>query len=146
MAFTIVRGGALLGIRLCKDCQDNYYQQDLSEKPRCDLCNNVIMDGIKVPLCRVCSAETGVCQGCGKAIGEDKEVASKRKRGKKNEPKIPVPGNVQQRTVEGGLVTGSDEAADAAKGKLPVPSGNRDGADDPKLQPPGRNAAAQLPR
>jgi len=83
MGYTIVRGGALIGIRLCLKCKDNYYQQDLDKKPECQVCGNKVLDGVQVNLCRYCSATTGVCQDCGAAIGSDDELVKKKKPRKK---------------------------------------------------------------
>ena len=94
MGYTLVRGGAIIGLRLCANCKDNLYEQDLSEKPKCEICNHAIMDGIAVTICRICSLETCVCQQCGAPIPADDEVLKekrKRKKGKSNvESNLPV--------------------------------------------------------
>lgn len=89
MAYTIVRGGAIIGLRLCAVCKDNYYQQDLSERPVCQLCNHKIMDGVAVTICRLCSLETCVCQHCGTVIqADDEKLKEKKKRPKKTKEKL----------------------------------------------------------
>jgi ribosome-binding protein aMBF1 (putative translation factor) len=84
VGFTIVKGGALLGIRLCNYCKDNFYQMDTKESPKCKVCDHIIREGIQVNLCKLCSAETGVCQDCGATIGTDNEVTKKKRKGKKD--------------------------------------------------------------
>ena len=102
VGFTIVRGGALLGIRLCNYCKDNFYQMDTKESPKCKICDHVIREGIQVNLCGPCSAETGVCQDCGATIGTDDEIIKK----KKTRKKIASPKNAEQSVV---LLRSSDK-------------------------------------
>ena len=87
MAYTLVRGGALVGLRLCDKCKDNYYEQDLKERPKCQICDHVIMDGISVTICRLCSLETCVCQQCGCAVAADDDTLKEKKKRKKKDGK-----------------------------------------------------------
>ena len=84
MAYTLVRGGAIVGLRLCGNCKDNYYEQNLKERPKCQICDHVIMDGISVTICRLCSLETCVCQQCGCAVAADDDTLKEKKKRKKN--------------------------------------------------------------
>lgn len=85
MAYTLVRGGALIGLRLCSTCKDNYYEQDLTNRPKCQICDHVIMDGISVTICRICSLETCVCQQCGSPVASDDEKLKEKKNRKRRE-------------------------------------------------------------
>jgi len=115
LSYTLVRGGALVGLRLCKKCQDNYYEQDLKDRPKCQLCGKVIMDGIAVTICRLCSLETCVCMQCGTAVAADDETLEEKKRRKtRGKSKEILP----DKTVDRNTSKGKDNPDDSSKGRV----------------------------